>query len=317
MSKQLRYTPDARFKPLRYLFVPTKKAHQAAPVPAVVEPGPPPPVALPRWRPTALPAPPRLRGQADARHPSEDGEPMASNTRQARRMVDAEYVLRFRYSPRKDVFVGIDLLVYYTEGPKPKSVAPDVFVSFDVPSYPREIYRLSEEGKPPDWVLEIASPTTYQKDVGDKKKLYESMGVGEYFVFDPQGGMHDPRLQGWVLQAGGYAELADLRRPGVPVALWSEALGLELHFDGVDLRLWDPAQQAYLRTIDKSEAEREVAIEEREVAESKLEIETLARREAERRGDIAEAERDAEAQARREAEARVAALEAELKRRRP
>ena len=213
-------------------------------------------------------------------------------------MVDAEYVLRFRYSPRKDVFVGIDLLVYYTEGPKPKSVAPDVFVSFDVPSYPREIYRISEEGKPPDWVLEIASPTTYQKDVGDKKKLYESMGVGEYFVYDPQGGMHDPRLQGWVLQPGGYAELADLGRPGVPVALWSEVLGLELHFDGTDLRLWDRSTASYLRRIDESERRGDIAEAKREVAEQRA-------GDAERRADGERRRADTEAQARQVAEQRA------------
>ena len=230
---------------------------------------------------------------------------MATNTHQARRMVDAEYVLRFRYSPRKDVFVGIDLLVYYTEGPKPKSVAPDVFVSFDVPSYPREIYRISEEGKPPDWVLEIASPTTYQKDVGGKKKLYESMGVGEYFVYDPQGGMHDPRLQGWVLQAGAYAELADLGRPGVPVALWSEVLGLELHFDGTDLRLWDRSTTSYLRRIDESERRGDVAEAKHEAAEQRAETEARARQVAEQRAGDAEKRAETEARARQVAEQRA------------
>ena len=237
---------------------------------------------------------------------------MAFSSLQARKMVDLEYVLRYRYSKREDVFVGIDLLMYYTEGPYPQRVAPNVFVSFDVPSYPREIYRLAEEGKPPDWIIEVASPPKYRYDLGGKKDLYAELGVGEYFVYDPRGDMHDPRLQGWVLRSGAYAELADLRLPGVPVALRSEALGLEFHFDGTDLRLWDRSTGSYLWTLAESERSIEIAAAQREAAEAKVkfEAESRVRREAERRADTA-------IQARREAEARVAALEAELERTRP
>ena len=318
--------------------MPTKKAHQALPLRAVVEPGPSPVVVMP----PPVPEPLRLRGLADARHPSEDGQPMATNTRQGRTMVDLEYPVRFRYKPREDVFVGIDLLVYYREGAKPKSVAPDILVSFDVPSYPREIYRIEEEGKPPDWVLEVASPTTFEHDVGDKKDLYEEIGVGEYWVYDPQGDMHDPRLRGWVLGPAGYQELADLGRPGVPVALWSEALGLELHFDGEDLRAWDPAVPGYLRRIEDSERRGDIA-EQRADYESKradyeskraddeskradderrradderrrAETEARARRAAEQRADKERRHAEKEARARREMEARNAVLEEQLRR---
>ena len=167
---------------------------------------------------------------------------MALNALQAEKMVDSEYLLRYRYSKCEDVYVGIDLLMYCTEGPFPQRVATNVFVTFDVPSYPREIYRLTEEGKPPDWIIEVASPPKYRYDLGGKKDLYGELGVGEYFVYDPRGNMHDPRLRGWVLRSGAYVELADLGRPGVPVVLSSEALSLEFHSDGADLRLWEPAK---------------------------------------------------------------------------
>ena len=285
-NRRMRYTPGAGVRPFRKRSVPTKKAHQALPSALGVEPAPP-PIPVPRRKTFAEPPPPRLRGQADARHPSEDGQPMASNRLQARRMVDLESVLRHRFDPQEDVYVGIDQLVYYTEEDvKPNRVAPDVFVSFDVLDYDREVYRIAEEGKPPDWVIEIASRSTYTKDLDEKKDLYEEMGVGEYWVYDPKGDMHDPRLRAWVLGPGGYEELADLKRPGLEVALWSEALGLEFHFDGTDLRMWDPVKQSYLPTLD-------LAIEERD---------------EERRARLAaEAERDAEKRAR-------LAVEAELRR---
>ena len=275
-NRRMRYTPGAGVRPFRKRSVPTKKAHQALPSALGVEPAPP-PIPVPRRKTFAEPPPPRLRGQADARHPSEDGQPMASNRLQARRMVDLESVLRHRFDPHEDVYVGIDQLVYYTEDVEPKRVAPDVFVSFDVLDYDREVYRIAEEGKPPDWVIEIASPSTYTKDVDEKKDLYEAMGVGEYWVYDPKGDMHDPRLRAWVLERSGYKELADLKRPGLEVALWSEALGLELHFDGTDLRMWDPVKQSYLRKLGESEEKVEALKAKVEAAEAERDAEKRAR----------------------------------------
>ena len=301
----MRYTPSAGVRPFWKRSVPTKKAHQALPSAAVVEPAPP-PIAVPRRKAFGEPGPPRLRGRADARHPSEDGQPMAANLFEARKMVDSESVLRYRFKSRDDVYVGIDQLVYYTEGAKPKSVAPDVFVSFGIPSYVRDIYRIAEEGKPPDWVLEIASPSTHKYDVGGKKDLYEAMGVGEYWVYDPQGGMHDPRLRAWVLGPGGYEELADLERPGLEVALWSEALGLEFHFDGKDLQMWDPVEGAYLLTVDGSEEERKIDRRARQVAEQRADT-------AEARADTAEAMLESSEASRKSAEAVLESSEASRK----
>lgn len=165
--------------------------------------------------------------------------------------------------------MGIDQFVYNREGVEPERVTADVFVSFDVPNYWRDLYRIAEEGKPPDWVIEVASPSTYKYDIEGKKDLYEAMGVREYWVYDPEGGMHDPRLQAWVLAPGGYEELADLKRPGLEVTLRSEALDLEFHFDGADLRVWDPAKQSHLLTLGEAQAELEVMKAETAALEAK------------------------------------------------
>lgn len=269
--------------------MPTNDAHQAPPQLEVAEFGPPwiePPLTHPGSQGAVQPPP---RGLADETHPSEDGLPMAWDQFQCRAMVDCEYPLRHHFVQRMDVLVAIDLRVYYSEGPPPKDVVPNLFVAVGVPSYVREIYRIAEEGKAPDWVLEVASKPTYRRNVGEKKDLYEALGVGEYFVYDPQGGMHDPRLQGWVLRGGRYKELADLQRPGAHRALRSKALGLELWFDGRALRLWNPATRHYLRTIAES---RQRADKE----------EARARREKARADE-------AEARTRRAVEARLAALQ--------
>lgn len=313
--------------------MPKNKAHQALPQLEVVEPRPPPTGPPPTRLGVRRAEPPPRRGLADAMHPSEDGQPMASNQKQGRIMVECDYPLREYFIERTDVLVALDVRMYYSEGPPPRDVAPDLFVVFGVPSYMREVYRIAEEGKAPDWVLEVASKSTYKRDVGAKKDLYEALGVGEYFVFDPQGGLHHPRLRGWVLRAGRYEELTDLQRPGVRRALWSATLGLELRFDGSDLRLWNPTTRAYLESItesrqradkekaradkEKARAEEEKARAEEEKARAKK-AEARADQEKSRadqekgRADEAEAKLEVEARARRAVEARLAALQSKI-----
>lgn len=292
--------------------MPTNDAHQAPPQLEVAEFGPPwiePPLTHPGAQGAEQPPP---RGLADETHPSEDGLPMAWDQFQCRAMVDCEYPLRHHFVQRMDVLVAIDLRVYYSEGPPPKDVVPNLFVAVGVPSYVREIYRIAEEGKAPDWVLEVASKPTYRRNVGEKKDLYEALGVGEYFVYDPQGGMHDPRLQGWVLRGGRYKELVDLQRPRAHRALRSKVLGLELWFDGGALRLWDPSKWHYLWTIDEvTECADALRARREELARADNERARFNREKA--RADEAEAQLEVEVRARRALEARIAALESKFK----
>ena len=174
----------------------------AAPLP--VSPGRGAPVArhLPRpgrsLCPSCLPSPrPALTSQVeDPLYPSSDGQPMAENTWQFEVMVDSALALRSRYRRNPDVFVGGDLLMYYERGDPTRRVAPDVFVIFGVPDHHRMSYRLWDEGKAPDFALEVASESTWREDLGRKRDLYAKLGIGEYWLFDPQGEFLDPPLRG-------------------------------------------------------------------------------------------------------------------------
>ena len=55
------------------------------------------------------------------------------------------------------MYVVGNLLVYYQQGDASKSVSPDLMVVFGAPKHIRSSYRLWEEPKAPDFVLEIAS----------------------------------------------------------------------------------------------------------------------------------------------------------------
>ena len=279
---------------------------------------------------------------AELDYPSGDGNPLADNTRQAQAMIEFGAMLKRHYRDRDDVFYAIDLLVYYSRPRPDVKVAPDALVAHGVPAGHRDSYQVWVEGKVPDFVLEVASPSTAAKDRKEKKALYRRLGVGEYWLYDPTGGLHKPRLRGFRLTAAGrYAELVGRRGPGKALAFASPCLGLELRFDGERLRMWDPAEGTYILSIleldaawrealeqleaeadARQEAERLAAAEAqaRQAAENRAQVAEERAQVAEERAQAAEERIQIEAQARQEeerarqaAEDRLAELEAKLK----
>ena len=120
-------------------------------------------------------------------YPSGDGQPMAENDAQLAAIHYAIGALRLYYQGREDVYVSGDLLMYYEEGNPRVSVAPDVFVVFGVEDRMRMRYLVWEEGKGPDFVLEVASKSTWREDLGPKREIYARLGVKEYWMYDPTG----------------------------------------------------------------------------------------------------------------------------------
>ena len=253
------------------------------------------------WEPPAPALGPVLVKDPPAKleYPSGDGNPMADNTRQAQAMIEFGAMLKRHYRDRDDVFYAVDLLVYYSQPDPEDKVAPDALVALGLPAGHRDSYKVWVEGKVPDFVLEVASPSTAAKDRKEKKALYRRLGVGEYWLYDPTGGLHKPRLRGFRLTpAGTYARLVGRRGPRKALALASPCLGLELRFDGERLRMWDPAEGTYILSILELDAAWREALE-------RLEAEAAARQAAEQLAAIEAQARRKEAQARRkEAQAR-------------
>ena len=70
-------------------------------------------------------------------------------------------------------------------------VGPDFYFAsgVDAPAIERtKLYLPWEAGKPPDFVLEIASESTAEHDVTGKRQIYAEIGVPEYWRFDRSGG---------------------------------------------------------------------------------------------------------------------------------
>ena len=230
--------------------MPVKRVQQNVSTGAVA----PPPVSPPQaWVPPR-PAPSQVLAEDPVEYPSEDGLPMALNPRHAEWMIGCYRTLEHSFLGRSDVYLAINLLVYYERGNNTVSVAPDVFVSFGVPMLDLSSYKVWATGKPPDAVWEFGPPSSVKGDAAEKKEKYRRMGVREYWLVDPSGEYHDPRVQGFELVDGKYVELPWEERPDGTVAVWSPVLQLEQHFTDERLRFWNPKAGKYLELPEEERA---------------------------------------------------------------
>jgi Uma2 family endonuclease len=207
----------------------------------------------------------RQRQTREVEYPSGDGKPMAETEIHLEAMIDCIQVLKDHFTAQPNVYVGGNLLLYYVRGNRRKHISPDVLVTVGVPKQPpRDYYLVWNEGKAPDFVIEITSKSTKQEDKKKKFEIYRDiLKVSELFLFDPTEDYLDPALQGFRLARGNYV-------PIKPIAgrLPSRIVGLHLERDGTKLRLFDPAKGKRLLTrLEGREAAERRADEERSRAE--------------------------------------------------
>ena len=149
---------------------------------------------------------------------------------------------------------------------------PDLLIAFDAdPAAARERngYVISEQGKPPDFVLEVGSRYTGRRDVTVKREGYAALGIPEYWRFDNSGGRHHgtplagDRLVNGVYQPIAIEQLDDRTHQG-----YSGVLDLYLRWEDGNLGWYDPATG---RHIPRFSDERERAEAEQARAESERE----------------------------------------------
>ncbi len=244
----------------------------------------------------------------DPLYPDSDGEPLGETQFHIMAIVHLFEALKHFFSGRGDVCVLADSFMYYEEAGGIKSKAPDVMVAFGVSgNHPRRSFRIKEEGVAPAVIIEITSKKTHEEDERGKKQTYAWLGVKEYFLFDPEDLILDPRLQGFRLHEGHYVPLpADAQG-----RLMSRELGMLLEAEDTLMRLIDTRTGRRLMSFDElfevaDEAERKIlqaqreADQARERAEQARERAAQARERAEQAAERAEQARDQADEARRQ-----------------
>jgi Uma2 family endonuclease len=224
--------------------------------------------------------------------PLEDFEPMPEGDKQRRNLSYATEALKLWFEEIPDVYVSGNLFIRYAEEGAEKRVSPDIFVVFGVNKEDRVSYTVWEEdGKVPDFVLELISKSTATKDRKENPLIYRDLGVKEYFQFDPSSKFLKPKsLQGVRLENGKYVPIPVSTLADGSLSICSEVLGLDLHlYLDRRFRFFDPIAKQILRSHSEAERGRNLAEHARDQAE-------LGRSQA-------ELERSYEQQARREAEA--------------
>ena len=227
-------------------------------------------------------------------------------------------------NPANTVFGGDRYLVLFPPGDMTGIRYPDMMIAFDADpeAYDRSNgYIISEQGKPPDFVLEIGSPSTGRVDVREKRDDYAALGIPEYWRFDETGQSHGARLAGDRLVDGVYRPIAIEELEDDILQGRSAVLHLDLRWEHGQLRCHDPDTGRHIATYDDQVARAEKAEGRAEEAETRIEkaegrikkAEVQARQEWEKRVAIA-AELKSECQARAALEARVRELEAQFRR---
>ena len=160
-----------------------------------------------------------------ATFPEDDGEPMAETQVNSIQMIDLQWALLelARRQGRAPLAVGGNQLMYWNPHNGREHISPDVYMVLDyTPPLPAK-WQTWIEGKFPEIVFKISSPSTWRTDVGegweDKPALYKRRGVREYYVFDPQA-MVQPALRGYGWVDGEWQRYELLASGG----LWSPLL---------------------------------------------------------------------------------------------
>ncbi len=141
---------------------------------------------------------------------------------------------------------------------------PDLLIAFSVSPADYKAsngYIISEQGKPPDFVLEVASESTAKVDTGPKRDDYAALGIPEYWRFDETGEHHLTMLAGDRLAEGRYEPVTIETLPDGALRGYSAVLDLILEWHDGQLNWIDPNTGEHVPTFQQ---ERERRISERE-----------------------------------------------------
>ncbi|MCI0457648.1 MAG: Uma2 family endonuclease [Gemmataceae bacterium] len=184
--------------------------------------------------PSPAPSPGPTAVSTEVVYPDWDPDAMPELPPHLTAMLMLIILLRCHYRDSPDVYITGDVFWYYEEDNPQARKAPDVMVIKGVdPLTQRRSFKSWEHNTFPCFILEVISERTAAEDTVEKVRLYERLGVREYFLFDPEGAYQARPLVGYRLIGGKYEQL----QPGAKGQLPSAELGLILYPDGDEVAL--------------------------------------------------------------------------------
>ncbi len=237
-----------------------------------------------------------------------------------------DVLLRYAQHAVKRWYVTAEVLVLVDVPDRvrnPWRAMPDVYVVRDTPDTFRTSLDTRAGASFPQFLCEVASNSTWDRDIVEKQRVYADLGAREYLVFDPTAEFLGQSLRAWRRSLDGVWEPWEPEGQGF---LTSVALdGLRLRAEGTLLRVYDPLGERLPTARELDGIARERAARQREdervmraQAARLAEAEQVTRAQAAR---LAETDQIAQAQAARLAETeqvnqaqatRLAQLEEEL-----
>lgn len=224
----------------------------------------------------------------DIEYPESDGQPIAENTLQYRWIVTIHGGLDSMYRNARDVFVAADLLWYPIKGNNVVCMAPDIFVVFGRPKGDRGSYlQWEEDDLPPKATFEILSPSNRKSDMSRKFVFYETYGVDEYYIYDPD----RVTLEGYIREGNKLVEIPKMDG-------WISP-GLLIRFDmsGDELAIYQTNGRKFLTFQELSAQSDEQAARAEEERLARLQAQQRARKAEERAADVEKKLETAEAKA--------------------
>lgn len=189
-------------------------------------------------------------------------EPPLESYRHLKQIILLLTSLERLWQDRQDFFAGANLSIYYsTRQRKSEDVrGPDLFVVLDTERQERKSWVVwAEDGRYPNFILEILSDSTAKTDRGLKKQLYQDIfRTPDYFWFDP----YTLEFAGFQLNYRQYVAIA----PNDNGWLWSNELQLYLGIFNEQLRFFTPEgdlvpipEEAEVISNQRAETERQRA----------------------------------------------------------
>ena len=217
-------------------------------------------------------------------YPSSDGLMLLGTDRHETAVHLGREALDRHFRGERELFIATLMALYYTRGKPSQYLVPDLMVARGVRDRSRRSFKTwTEGGVVSQFVLEVASKSTRDRDCGFKLGEYERIGVREYWQLDQTGHLLEMPLLGHRLRRGRYQRLGPSGQVGGFLQYRSIELGLLLrarrYRRGLTVVFRDPYTGKDILTGEETDRALAAAkAQARTERQSRLAAERLARR---------------------------------------